>query len=65
MQSLKPSEVRRISTNGSSVRERIGINKVVGSQFNSTTGGPNDYRDFINYKPGDEMLNSDLPGLRA
>ena len=41
------------------------MNQVIGFHRGNTTGTQNDYKDYINYKPGDDMLNSDLPGLRA
>ena len=62
MQPLKPTEVRRTSNTSNRLRQKNPMNRGVGRFINSDQ---QDYRDFINYKPGEDMLNSDLPGMRA
>ena len=55
MQPLKTNEVRRLSTNGSTVRETITVSNG-GTSHQGNTGIPPDYRDFVNYQTGEEML---------
>ena len=64
MQPLKGTEVRRLQTNNNKVREK---KNAKGLGVFAQTNGAQDYRDFINYRPGEDMLNSDLPfaGIRA